>query len=193
MARLFQSLTVRENIAVALERHLTSRSAASAAIWSPRARASERRASRRVEHIMGVLGLEDYGDKFVGELSTGTRRMVDIACVMTAEPRILLLDEPSSGLAQGEIEVLGPVIQRLARESGSGVLVIEHDLPLVAAMSDRLIAMELGRVIASGDPQDVTADPAVIGSYLSASSAVINRSGDVYAAARAALGKGTNS
>jgi ABC-type branched-subunit amino acid transport system ATPase component/MFS family permease len=184
-ARLFPSLTVREAIATALERHLSSRSTALAAAWAGPARKSERRARRRVAQLVELLSLGAYADKFVGELSTGTRRMVELACLTAAEPAVLLLDEPSSGLAQAEVEALGPVVQRLARELGAGVVMIEHDLPLVAAASDRMLALELGQVLVEGEPDEVVTHPKVVASYLSASDSVIERSGPIAQALRA--------
>jgi branched-chain amino acid transport system ATP-binding protein len=187
-ARLFPSITVREVIAVALERHLANRSTLAEAAWLPRARRSERRAARRVEWLIDLLNLEDYADKFVGELSTGSRRMVDLACIMATEPRILLLDEPSSGLAQAEIEALGPVVRRLVADTGCGVLLIEHDIPLVTGVADRLVAMEAGRAIADGSPDEVVTHPRVIAAYLGASRSVISRSGALFHDVLAAAG-----
>jgi branched-chain amino acid transport system ATP-binding protein len=175
--RLFPALTVRENIAVALERHLQSRSAVLAAVWAPPARASERRVWRRVDNLVGSLGLGPYAGKFLNELSTGTRRIVDIACLLAAAPKLLLLDEPTSGLAQAETEMLAPVIDRIVAEVGCGILIIEHDLGLVAGTSDRLVAMRLGAVLAEGRPGDVLDDGAVIDSLVGgASDAVLSRS-----------------
>ena len=187
-ARLFPALTAQENIAVALERRVGTRSAVAAATWLPIVRKSERRVQRRVEYLIDLLNLEAYADKFVSELSTGSRRMVDMACVMATEPKLLLLDEPSSGLAQSEVEVLGPVVRRLAKETGCGVLVIEHDMPLITALSDRLIAMELGSVLLEGNPADVVSDPRVVSAYLGASQAAISRSGSEFANALATAG-----
>src|SRR5205085_3239454 len=102
-----------------------------------------------------LLGLGAFADKFVSELSTGTRRAVDVACIMAAEPKMLLLDEPSSGLAQAETEEMGPVLLRVVRETGCGMLVIEHDLPLITSVADRLVAMELGRTVVSGPPREI--------------------------------------
>jgi branched-chain amino acid transport system ATP-binding protein len=175
-ARLFPPLTVRENIALAHERR-ASKSSLLAAFWAPPVRESERRIAARVEGYIEVLGLDDFADKFVSELSTGTRRAVEVACQMAAEPKMLLLDEPSSGLAQAETEALGPALTRIVRETGCGLLVIEHDLPLITSMSDRLIAMELGEVVAMGSPEAVTTDQRVLRSYLAASNDVIERSG----------------
>ncbi|MHB8449482.1 MAG: MFS transporter [Mycobacteriales bacterium] len=175
-ARLFPPLTVRENIAVALERR-AAKSAVLGALWAPRVRRSEAKLGARVDSFIELLGLGPYADKFVRELSTGTRRAVEVACQMAAEPAMLLLDEPSSGLAQPETEALGPALVRIVRETGCGMLVIEHDLPLIASISDRLIAMALGRVLTEGSPPDVLADPGVLASYLAASHDVIERSG----------------
>lgn len=181
--RLFPALTVRENIAVALERHLQSRSALFAAVWSPATRRAERRARRRADNLIESLGLGMFADKFLSELSTGTRRIVDIACVLAAGPTVLLLDEPSSGLAQAETEQLAPVIGRIVKEAGCAILVIEHDLGLVAAVSDRLMAMRLGRVMAEGAPQQVLADDEVIDTLLGGTStSIVQRSLEVAAA-----------
>ena len=175
-ARLFPALTVRENIATALERRAV-RNALLAMLWAPRVRAAERRISRQVDRLVDLLGLDAYADATLAELSTGTRRAVDIACVLALEPVVLLLDEPSSGLAQVESEALGPLLSRIVRETGCGMLLIEHDLPLVTAISDRLVAMETGAVLVDGPPHEVRADPRVLGSYLAASDAVVQRSG----------------
>ena len=174
-AELFPALTVRENIAVAMEKR-AHRNAILAALRAPNVRKAEDKLYIRVDSLIELLGLEDFTDKFVGELSTGSRRAVDVACIMAHEPKMLLLDEPSSGLAQAETEELGPVITRLVRDTGCGVLIIEHDLPLITSISDRLVAMELGAVVATGTPAEVTNDPRVLGSYLAADAAVIGRS-----------------
>jgi ABC-type branched-subunit amino acid transport system ATPase component/MFS family permease len=184
-ARLFPALTVRENIAVALERRAV-KNPGLAIVSSPKLRKGEQKLYRRVDGLIELLGLNAFADKFVGELSTGSRRAVDVACVMAAEPKMLLLDEPSSGLAQAETEELGPVITRIVRETGCGVLVIEHDMPLISSMSDRLVAMELGTTIVDGTPAEVMNDPRVLASYLAASSSVIERSNSARVGALAA-------
>jgi branched-chain amino acid transport system ATP-binding protein len=142
---------------------------------------------RRADGLIDLLGLGAFADKFVAELSTGSRRAVDMACVMAAEPKVLLMDEPSSGLAQAETEQLGPVLVRIVRETGCGMVVIEHDLPLITSVSDRLVAMELGATIAEGEPSQVVNDPRVLSSYLAASTEVIHRSGTRLAAIATAL------
>jgi branched-chain amino acid transport system ATP-binding protein len=175
-ARLFPALTVRETIAVALEKRAPKNPLA-AALWLPASRKRERRLQERVDGYIELLSLGVHADKFIRELSTGSRRAVEVACVLAAEPSVLLLDEPSSGLAQAEIEALGPTLSRIPRETGCALLVIEHDLPLITQISDRLVAMELGQVLVEGPPAAVTSDPRVVQTYLAASDEIINRSG----------------
>jgi branched-chain amino acid transport system ATP-binding protein len=175
-ARLFPALTVRENLAVALERKAV-RNPLLAAVWAPQVRSSERRIARQIDRLVDLLGLEPYADATLAELSTGSRRAVDVACIIALEPSVLLLDEPSSGLAQAETEALGPLLSRIVRETGCGMVVIEHDIPLVTALSDRMLAMEGGEVIVTGTPAQVRSDPRVLASYLAASDDVVHRSG----------------
>jgi branched-chain amino acid transport system ATP-binding protein len=110
-------------------------------------------------------------------LSTGSRRIVDLACVLAHGPSVLLLDEPSSGIAQREAEALGPLLLRIREETGATLLVIEHDVPLLLGIADRVIALDLGEVVADGAPNDVVNDPAVVRSYLGTTEAAIARSG----------------
>jgi branched-chain amino acid transport system ATP-binding protein len=176
-ARLFPSLTVAENIAVAFERHLDVRSSTMAALHLPNVRRSEAKVLRRVERLIEMFGLGDYRDKFVRELSTGSRRIVDLACTLAADPKVLLLDEPSSGVAQRETEELGPLLTRIRFETGCSILLIEHDMPLITSVSDELLALDLGTVVTRGLPDDVVEHPKVVESYLGTTEEVINRSG----------------
>jgi branched-chain amino acid transport system ATP-binding protein len=113
----------------------------------------------------------------VRELSTGSRRVVDLACVLAHGPSVLLLDEPSSGIAQREAEALGPLLLRIRALTGASLLIIEHDVPLLTSMADRVIALDLGEVIAIGTAAEVVLDPSVVASYLGESEAVVARSG----------------
>ena len=133
--------------------------------------------TRRVEELLELLGITDFRDKLGRELSTGSRRIVDLACVLAHSPSVLLLDEPSSGIAQREAEALGPLLLRIREQTGATLLVIEHDVPLLLSISDRLIALDLGEIVASGLPDDVVRDPIVVTSYLGTTEAVIARSG----------------
>ena len=96
-------------------------------------------------------------------------RLCELAAVVAIRPRLLLLDEPSSGIAQKETEALGPLLKRLAQYLGATVILIEHDMPLVMSLSDRIVAMAAGAVITTGTPAEVRAHPEVLQSYLGAS------------------------
>src|SRR5581483_4831127 len=176
-ARLFPSMTVRDTIATAFERHVPVPDPIAAFVLSPAVKLSEREVDAEVERLIELMRLQAYADKFVGELSTGTRRIVDLACVLAHAPSVLLLDEPSSGIAQRETEALGPVLLDIRRELGAAMVVIEHDMPLITSISDELVALELGRVVARGTPVDVINDPRVIEGYLGTDEAAIRRSG----------------
>ncbi len=176
-ARLFPSLTVFETLLISLEQRLEVKSSLLNAVAAPQARRAERRVRARADRLVELLDLGDYRDKFVKELSTGLRRIVDLACVLAAEPKVLLLDEPSSGIAQAEAEGLAPLLMRVRFETGCSILIIEHDMPLISAVSDELIALDLGGVLTRGAPADVLNDERVIESYLGTSEAIVNRSG----------------
>jgi branched-chain amino acid transport system ATP-binding protein len=177
-ARLFPCLTVAECIGLALERHLPVRDHLGAALWLPAVREAEDDVAWTVADLVDLLNLGAFRDKLVGELSTGSRRVVDLAMALAHEPAVLLLDEPSSGIAQREAEALAPLLDRMRAETGAALLVIEHDLPLLTAVSDRLLALDLGMVIAEGLPDEVIADPRVVASYLGTpDGAAVARSG----------------
>ncbi len=175
-ARLFPSLTVEEAIAVSLERWVTSRDPVSAALHLPAVYDAELKVQARVDELIGVLGLGAYRHKFVRELSTGSRRIVDLAGLLAHRPTVVLLDEPSSGIAQREVEALAPVLGRIREQTGAALVVIEHDMPLLRTVADRLIAMDQGAVIATGAPDDVLSAPQVVESYLGPDEPAVNRS-----------------
>jgi branched-chain amino acid transport system ATP-binding protein len=176
-ARLFPSLTVSECIAVSLERHLEFRDPLACALGLPAVAEAENEVAWEVHELIELLGLGAFRNKFVSELSTGSRRVVDLAMTMAHRPSVLILDEPSSGIAQRETEALGPLLQRIQAEAGCSMLVIEHDMPLVTSISDTMLALELGRVLTGGTPTDVVNHPDVVASYLGTDAAVIARSG----------------
>jgi ABC-type branched-subunit amino acid transport system ATPase component/MFS family permease len=176
-ARLFPELTVSETLAIAQERFVGSRSVFAAALHLPMAVDSEQQVALRTDELIELMGLGEYRHSFVRELSTGTRRVVDLACLVAHRPAVILLDEPTSGIAQREVEALSPVVRRLRDEMGASLVIVEHDIPFVSGVSDRLLALEQGRVIATGPPADVLEHPDVIESYLGTSGAAIARSG----------------
>ena len=176
-AKLFPSLTVFETLLIALEERLEVKSTVLNAFSIPQARRAERRLRLRAERLIELLSLDAYRDKFVKELSTGLRRIVDLACVLATEPKVLLLDEPSSGVAQAEAEALAPLLRRVRFETGCSILLIEHDMPLVSRVADELIAMDQGVVLLRGTPDAVLNDDRVIVSYLGGSEAAIRRTG----------------
>jgi branched-chain amino acid transport system ATP-binding protein len=176
-ARIFPSLTVAENIALGLERHIEVTDHVSALFATPAMRESEADVAYTVDDLIELMGLQAYRDKFVSELSTGSRRIVDLAMSIAHDPLVLLLDEPSSGIAQRETEALGPLLQRIRQETGCAMLVIEHDMPLITSLSDEIVALELGAVVLQGPADVVMSDPRVVTSYLGGDISTIERSG----------------
>ncbi|MCA1711848.1 MAG: ATP-binding cassette domain-containing protein [Actinobacteria bacterium] len=175
-ARLFDDLTVRESVLVALESQERAELVPSM-LTLPPARKAERRKQARAAEQLDLLGLGRYADVQVRTLSTGTRRIVELACLLAQDARVLLLDEPTAGLAQRETEVFGPLLLRIREQLGATLVVVEHDIPLVMSISDRVQCLSAGRTIALGPPEQVRADPAVIASYLGTDERAITRSG----------------
>jgi branched-chain amino acid transport system ATP-binding protein len=176
-AKLFPSLTVEETVKVALDRWTEVRDPMLAALHLPAVFDSEEKVQHDVDELIELLGLEAFRTKFVRELSTGSRRIVDLACIVAHRPNVVLLDEPSSGIAQRETEALGPMILRIREQLGAAIIVIEHDMPLITAVSDRLVALDQGHVVTEGSADQVLHHPDVIASYLGNTDEVIARSG----------------
>jgi ABC-type branched-subunit amino acid transport system ATPase component/branched-subunit amino acid ABC-type transport system permease component len=165
-ARLYPSLTVAETVAVALERHLPNHDTLAAAFALPASTYMEASVAERVTEVLALLGLTGYRNHRTADLSTGTRRIVELACVLAQDPAVLLLDEPSAGVAQRETEALAPLLRRVRETTGCSLVIIEHDMQLISAVCDELVALELGSVIARGAPAEVLNHPKVIASYL---------------------------
>jgi ABC-type branched-subunit amino acid transport system ATPase component/ABC-type branched-subunit amino acid transport system permease subunit len=168
-ARLFSSLTVHQTVCLALDGGLRVFDPVAASLHLPFVARSERRVGRRADELLDAMGLRDFRDKFVAELSTGTRRILDLTCQIGREPSVILFDEPSAGIAQRETEALAPALRNLRAVTGASLVVIEHDLPLVLSVSDRIVALDLGRVVYDGDTAGVVHDPQVLESYLGSS------------------------
>jgi branched-chain amino acid transport system ATP-binding protein len=175
-ARLFPEMTVAETLKVSWERWYENRSALAAALRWPAVFDDEERAALRVDELIELMNLGAYRTSFIRELSTGTRRVVDLACLVAHRPTVILLDEPSSGIAQREVEALAPLLLRLRAEMGSALVVIEHDMPLISSISDRLLALDQGRIIVTGTPTEVLLHPEVIESYLGTDPTALARS-----------------
>ncbi len=176
-ARLFPSLSVLETVEVACERTVANRSLVADATRQPASYLADGVTEDRARQLVSMLGLDRYAHTPTSALSTGTRRIVELACLLAEDPVLMLLDEPSAGVAQRETEALGPLLRRIRDHTGAAMVVIEHDMPLLSGLCDRLVAMELGCVITDGPPAEVLAHPAVISSYLGTDAAAIHRSG----------------
>jgi ABC-type branched-subunit amino acid transport system ATPase component len=172
-AALFPTLTVLDAARLSFER-VAPTSFFKSVLGLPGA---ERNKDRMARELVGAMGLDAYRNKQIQELSTGTRRITEIACLLALQPTMLLLDEPSSGIAQRETEALGRLLKDIKDQLDLTLLVIEHDIPLIMGLSDRIVAMDAGVVIASGTPDEIRTDPLVIEAYLGGSVAAIERSG----------------
>jgi ABC-type branched-subunit amino acid transport system ATPase component len=175
-ARLFGDLTLRETVKVALEAHERSEFIPSL-LSLPPSRRAERTKAREADAYIDFLGLGRYADHFLSDLSTGTRRIVEMCCLLAQGSALLLLDEPTAGVAQRETEAFGPLIKRIQAELGATIVIIEHDIPLVVSISDRMYCFAAGEQIAEGPPDDVRNDPAVVAAYLGTDERAIARSG----------------
>ena len=175
-AKLFGSLTARETIMTALEARERSLLLPSM-LGIPPSPFVERRKRVEAEEIIHYLGLGRYADQLISELSTGTRRIVELGALIALDTQLMLLDEPTAGVAQKETEAFGPLIHAIRAELGSSILLIEHDMPMVMSISDRIYCLESGSVIAEGSPDEVRNDPGVIASYLGTDERAIQRSG----------------
>ena len=180
-AALFPTLTVQETVRLSLERQFPTSFFRSLVGLS----SNERAKAALVDDLLDFMGLGKYRSSQVQELSTGTRRITEIACLVALRPTLLLLDEPSSGVAQRETEALGALLEDLKRELSLTLVVIEHDIPLIMGLSDRIVAMADGEVISYGSPTHVRNDPVVVEAYLGGSVAAIERSGSVASASTA--------
>ena len=176
-AKLFGSLTARETIMTALEARERSLLLPSM-LGVPPSPFVERKKKAEAEEIIHYLGLGRYADQLISELSTGTRRIVELGSLIALDTQLMLLDEPTAGVAQKETEAFGPLIRAIRKELGSSILLIEHDMPMVMSISDRIYCLESGSVIAEGSPEAVRNDPNVIASYLGTDERAIQRSGD---------------
>lgn len=166
-ASVFRGLSVLENVMLGVHR-LTRHGFVAAAIRSPLARRENREMRSIAAELLNEVGLDGLGDRPAEELPLGQQRSLQLARALASQPSLLLLDEPASGLREGERERLAQLIERL-RARGLTVLLVEHDVPLVTRLSDRITVLNLGKVIADDTPSKIRQDPLVIGAYLGTS------------------------
>lgn len=181
--KLVPSMTVAEFVGLAHERHVAVREPVASVLGVPAALRSEASLKLRVEELLATFNLERFGNTFISELSTGTRRVVELACACAHRPSLLILDEPSSGLAQKEAEAMIDLIADIQEHTGAAIALIEHDMQVISSLSDEVVCMHLGAVIARGTPKAVLDDPHVISAYLGFDEVAVRRSGSGVTAA----------
>jgi len=166
---LFRTMTVLENVMVG--RHCRTQSGfLRNALRTPGVRVEERDSAQMARELIRLLDLEPIANLRVSDLSFGAQKRVELARALAAEPKLLLLDEPASGLNHAEVTALGALIRSIRTRLRLTVLLVEHHMSLVMSASDRVVALNFGRKIAEGAPADVAAHPEVIKAYLGASS-----------------------
>ena len=163
---LFEGLSAVENVMTGANCRAT------AGFWSallglPRSGRDERRLRQEAAQALDRVGAREVGDARPGELPYGMRKKITLARALAARPKLLLLDEPASGLAEGELDELGELIRELAAETA--FVIVEHHMDLMMSVCDSLVVLDFGKVIARGTPQEIQADPAVTAAYLGAS------------------------
>lgn len=163
--RLFKGLTVEENVMCAFDPQ-SKYSILGGLLPTPARRAEEKRGRALCEKYLEIVGMQDYLNERPENLSYGMQRRVEIARALMCEPKILLLDEPAAGLNPTEVGELTELIQRISKEIGFGILLIEHRLELVMSISDLIHVQNFGKTIAVGTPTEVQHNPEVIEAYL---------------------------
>jgi branched-chain amino acid transport system ATP-binding protein len=162
---LFSNATVLQNLLIGCHCHVRA-SLFSQLAFLPSARRDEIAHREKAEEVIAFLGLERYRDSLIAGLPYGVRKVVELGRALCTEPKLLLLDEPSSGLNVEETEVMGFWIEDIKKDLGITVIMVEHDMKLVSQVSDRVMALNYGRVLALGTPHEVQTHPEVVRAYI---------------------------
>ncbi len=162
---LFPNATLLQNLLIGRHYHART-NFISEMMFLPSVRKAELRHREKVEDVIAFLGLERYRDSLIANLPYGVRKVVELGRALSIEPKLLLLDEPSSGLNVEETEGMGFWIEDIKKDLGITVIMVEHDMALVNQVSDRVMALNYGKVLAMGTPQQVQSHPEVVKAYL---------------------------
>ncbi len=162
---LFANATLLQNLLIGRHCHSTV-GVLSQVIFTPAVRRAELKHREKVEEVIAFLGLERYRDTLIANLPYGVRKVVELGRALCVEPKLLLLDEPSSGLNVEETEGMGFWIEDIKKDLGITVIMVEHDMNLVRMVSDRVMALNYGKVIALGTPDEVQNHPEVVRAYI---------------------------
>ena len=162
---LFANATLLQNLLIGRHCHSTV-GVLSQIVFTPAVRRAELKHREKVEEVIAFLGLERYRDTLIANLPYGVRKVVELGRALCVEPKLLLLDEPSSGLNVEETEGMGFWIEDIKKDLGITVIMVEHDMNLVRMVSDRVMALNYGKVIALGTPNEVQNHPEVVRAYI---------------------------
>jgi ABC-type branched-subunit amino acid transport system ATPase component len=172
-ARLWPGLTLEETVSLAVTAHIHTPGVLQTLFCLPTTGRAERKVRKIAGDVIDLLGLGDFTDLLISDLSTGTRRLAELAVIVAMQPSVVLLDEPSAGIAQAESEQLIPVLQATKEHLGCSMMIVEHDMTVMKGLADRIVALDTGRVVVVGLPDEVLSHPLVVESYLGRAAATI--------------------